>query len=385
MKLYGRKSYSFEFENEDDRAQALEMGNFHIASQLFLVRPWKLFVEADLKNMETLPIWVLFKKVPEELRDDDGYSRIASAIGEPLFTDRKTEMKANPEYARICIEVKASSSFPKMVPVVVDKRRVFHIDVEYNWKPPNCKHCKVFGHNEQNCSRAPKSTIWVQKAQDKGKLTAEGTSNENGEGAMAGAPEKQIEQGKEKGPPREGTIESEAIGEPTSVGNGEIGEHSEKWITPGKNQTFRRTKSPGRVGQRMVTTVSYDKEGHNQKEVGRGLVGGAGGVRRSTRISSPPPPAKESKGADNEASSISDSDNEENKEIELEQARRSVLDKEIALVQARRKQLKEGVPLSSKKGGKKNKAAWMNQRTTPPITREDDEPLINFLMDVQKG
>ncbi|KAL5724191.1 hypothetical protein ACHQM5_007483 [Ranunculus cassubicifolius] len=176
IKLYGQKSFSFEFDDENDRAQALEYGNFHIASQIFLVRPWKLFVEADLKNLETLPIWVIFKNMPEELWDKKGFSRVASAVGEPLFTDRKTESKTRAEYARICIEVKATSNFPTVVPIVVDKKKVFKVAVEYNWRPPRCKLCKIFGHCEETCSKQQQNnqpTVWIQKE------TAQTTSHMN--------------------------------------------------------------------------------------------------------------------------------------------------------------------------------------------------------------
>ncbi|KAL5723715.1 hypothetical protein ACHQM5_007081 [Ranunculus cassubicifolius] len=161
MKAYGKKSYSFQFDDEEDRAQALETGNFHIASQLLLVRPWKLFIEQDIKNMETIPIWVLFKNIPEELWDEVGFSRLGSAIGEPLFTDRKTELMNRTDTARICIEVRATSTFPETVPVVVDKKKVFKIPVEYNWRPQSCKSCKVFGHS---CVSI-KAQQWVQKEQ----------------------------------------------------------------------------------------------------------------------------------------------------------------------------------------------------------------------------
>ncbi|KAL5710240.1 hypothetical protein ACHQM5_020829 [Ranunculus cassubicifolius] len=165
MKFYGKKSFSFEFANDDDKAQALEIGNFYIASQPFIVRPWKLFIEADLKNLDTLPIWALFKDIPEELRDADGYSRLASEIGTPLYTDRKTELKGG-DYARICIDVKASSKFPTVVPVVVDKVKVFKVAVTYNWKPPKCPHCLIFGHDENNCPKhrqVKPITVWVSK------------------------------------------------------------------------------------------------------------------------------------------------------------------------------------------------------------------------------
>lgn len=43
--------FPFEFTDREDIEKVLEIGCFHIASQLFIVRPWQLLVEAELKKM----------------------------------------------------------------------------------------------------------------------------------------------------------------------------------------------------------------------------------------------------------------------------------------------------------------------------------------------
>ncbi|KAF5188199.1 hypothetical protein FRX31_022213, partial [Thalictrum thalictroides] len=73
MKVYGESMFSFEFRSEEDRKQVLEMGSLHIASQLFILRPWKLFIEAEFNDLKTIPIWVVMKKFPMELWDDEGW------------------------------------------------------------------------------------------------------------------------------------------------------------------------------------------------------------------------------------------------------------------------------------------------------------------------
>ncbi|KAF5176005.1 hypothetical protein FRX31_034406 [Thalictrum thalictroides] len=46
MQAYGDTKFTFKFGNDEEKRSVLEIGSFHIASQLFIVRPWKLFVEA---------------------------------------------------------------------------------------------------------------------------------------------------------------------------------------------------------------------------------------------------------------------------------------------------------------------------------------------------
>lgn len=42
------------FVSEEDREKVLETGCCHVASQLFVVRPWQLFVEAELEAIRTI-------------------------------------------------------------------------------------------------------------------------------------------------------------------------------------------------------------------------------------------------------------------------------------------------------------------------------------------
>lgn len=61
LKSFGQVSYSFELKTEEDRETVLSIGSVYIASQLMLIRPWKIFAEADLQNRSTIPIWVLLR------------------------------------------------------------------------------------------------------------------------------------------------------------------------------------------------------------------------------------------------------------------------------------------------------------------------------------
>lgn len=105
MKTFGERMLSFEFVTEEDRVRVLELGCLHIVSQLFVVRPWQLFVEAELEEMKTIPIWVIVKRFPMELWDEEGFSVVGSAVGNPLFTNTLTEKRRRTSRARICMEI----------------------------------------------------------------------------------------------------------------------------------------------------------------------------------------------------------------------------------------------------------------------------------------
>ncbi|KAF5196916.1 hypothetical protein FRX31_013498 [Thalictrum thalictroides] len=121
------------------------MGSLHIASQLFILRPWKLFVEAEFNDLKTIPVWVVMKKFPMELWDDEGFDRVASTIGTPLFVDKLTETMARTSYARVCVEIDTKCTYPDHATVVLDEKRTFKIPFEYNWKPQRCTRVMCLG------------------------------------------------------------------------------------------------------------------------------------------------------------------------------------------------------------------------------------------------
>ncbi|KAF5179796.1 hypothetical protein FRX31_030617, partial [Thalictrum thalictroides] len=166
MRPYGDKMFTFEFQNEEDRSSVLEKGNIHVASQLVVIRPRKLFVETEGEELKTIYIWVVFKNFPMDLWDAKGFSMVGSSVGHPLFTNRITEERQRTSYARICIEVDTKCKFPKETTIVLDQKKVVKIPIEYNWKPTRCMKCDVFGHYEKTCPKSkpmPKQNMWVQR------------------------------------------------------------------------------------------------------------------------------------------------------------------------------------------------------------------------------
>lgn len=132
MKPYGERCFSSEFYSNDDK-EVLETGCFHIASQLFVVRLWQLFVEVELEDMKSIPIWVILKKFPMELWDDEGFSIVGCSVGIPLFTDRLTKERKRASYARIYVEIDTRCKYHNSVTVVVDDRKAYSLPIEYNW------------------------------------------------------------------------------------------------------------------------------------------------------------------------------------------------------------------------------------------------------------
>nr|GEX20262.1 hypothetical protein [Tanacetum cinerariifolium] len=110
------------------------------------------------------------------LIQSDGLSLIGTKIGTPMMLDSYTnsmclESWERSSYARILIEINACNNFSdNMVMVVPNIKGTGYtketIRVEYEWKPPRCSTCLIFGHSLDDC---PKALKRVMNRMDKGK------------------------------------------------------------------------------------------------------------------------------------------------------------------------------------------------------------------------
>lgn len=144
MTLHGDSTFVFEFSSDEDRQAVLEQGHVYIASRLFTIRPWYPMVEKMVEDLKTIPVWFTLKKILTFMWNQNGIGIIASYLGIPLMTDKKTLERSRMNFARVCMEIDTSCDFPSEIPVVIDGVETFTVTVECSWKPPKCNGCKTF-------------------------------------------------------------------------------------------------------------------------------------------------------------------------------------------------------------------------------------------------
>lgn len=83
MTLNGDSIFIIEFDLEEDKVIAMEIGSVFISGRLFVIRPWHLFIEHSVQEMKTIPIWLNLYNIPTHLWNVKGISRIASVLGFP--------------------------------------------------------------------------------------------------------------------------------------------------------------------------------------------------------------------------------------------------------------------------------------------------------------
>ncbi|GJS60624.1 retrotransposon protein, putative, ty1-copia subclass [Tanacetum coccineum] len=94
---------------------------------------------------------------------EDGLSDIAMKLGTPLMLDSYTsdmclQSWGRSSYAKVMIKLWADMELKDNLVVAMPKiMREGHytctVRVEYEWKPPRCSCCKVFGHTQEECPK----------------------------------------------------------------------------------------------------------------------------------------------------------------------------------------------------------------------------------------
>nr|GEV46204.1 reverse transcriptase domain-containing protein [Tanacetum cinerariifolium] len=103
-----------------------------------------------------LPLWVRLRILPLEAWSTKGISALASRLGTLLIIDQITTNmyklgNGRVRFARILIDVEATKGLPDKIEIVYKNKDgdVFckkSVNVNYDWAPPICSYCNVFGH-----------------------------------------------------------------------------------------------------------------------------------------------------------------------------------------------------------------------------------------------
>lgn len=138
--------FLFEFQDEATKRRVLESGPYFFSRRYLVLKDWRRMLVPSTEHPSTIPAWIKIHKLPLECWTEDGFSRIASAIGKPLYVDKATERQQRLDFARVCVEIDAADDHPTEIQISLNGESVV-VALEYQWMPPVCQICKVFGHS----------------------------------------------------------------------------------------------------------------------------------------------------------------------------------------------------------------------------------------------
>ncbi|KAJ9536622.1 hypothetical protein OSB04_un000171 [Centaurea solstitialis] len=139
----------------------------------FFLLPWDPTRGISKPQHTSCPLWVKIHNIPLVAFNNEGISRIASALGILIRMDACTSSMCDkswgrPGFAKVLIDVWAVGELKRELQIVIPSLSggndtTVILKVEYLWEPIQCTHCMVFGHRTSSC---PKAAI-IKK--DKGK------------------------------------------------------------------------------------------------------------------------------------------------------------------------------------------------------------------------
>ncbi|KAL0929167.1 hypothetical protein M5K25_001111 [Dendrobium thyrsiflorum] len=129
-------------------------GAWFIFGKPFIFQRWSSHFSPKREEFTSVPIWVKIHDLPLCCWTPVGISKIATKIGQPLAVDALTASKSRLTYARVCVQVDSSASFPDFIPITV-VGKLFNLQIQYEWRPTICHICKSFNHQANACPSNP--------------------------------------------------------------------------------------------------------------------------------------------------------------------------------------------------------------------------------------
>ncbi|GJW48393.1 zf-CCHC domain-containing protein [Tanacetum coccineum] len=155
--------FLFKFASKVDLEKVLERGPWMISKSPIILSKWSPYVSMTSKEVTKVPVWIKMRKVPVIAYSEDGLSLIATQVGKPMMLDAFTSYMCNESwgrisYARALVEISADTDLKTEVSMAIpneegDGHTREVIGVEYEWKPPHCTDCKIFGHSHDTCPK----------------------------------------------------------------------------------------------------------------------------------------------------------------------------------------------------------------------------------------
>ncbi|XP_022007739.1 uncharacterized protein LOC110907006 [Helianthus annuus] len=155
--------FFFKFSDEKGMKEVLEGGPWLIKNTPFLLNAWSPTTILKKDDIKKVAVWVKIHNVPLAAYSDDGLSMLATKLGTPKMLDSYTAQMCSDawgrsSFARALIELSAEEEIKEdlkiAIPMVDGEGYVKEtMKVEYEWRPPRCETCKVFGHQFSECPK----------------------------------------------------------------------------------------------------------------------------------------------------------------------------------------------------------------------------------------
>nr|XP_016491468.1 PREDICTED: uncharacterized protein LOC107811113 [Nicotiana tabacum] len=97
--------YVFRFTTVEERDAVMQAGPYSYHNKPFILQNWKRDFHFDPKCITTIPLWIHLPSLSAGYWTTDALSKVATAVGLPLYTDKFTADLNKISYARVLVKV----------------------------------------------------------------------------------------------------------------------------------------------------------------------------------------------------------------------------------------------------------------------------------------
>ncbi|XP_019265997.1 PREDICTED: uncharacterized protein LOC109243506 [Nicotiana attenuata] len=144
--LHDEGYYVVRFNSITDMHIVYYAGPYTLSNRSIILKPWTTDFDFSKEFPTEIPLWVKFPNLPINCWGSKSLSRIASALGTPVFADECTTKQTRISFARMLVEINISRPLLDEITVVDPKGKYFQQTVTHDWKPEFCGVCQVVGH-----------------------------------------------------------------------------------------------------------------------------------------------------------------------------------------------------------------------------------------------
>nr|XP_043637821.1 receptor like protein kinase S.2-like [Erigeron canadensis] len=168
--------FYFTFNTELGLKHVFESSPWFFNDIPILLKRWQPSCWFEKPVPTKVSLWVNIYDMPAILWNYEIISHIVSVIGVPIAIDTYTtemcEKKTDRAvFARILVEINADQEVPRFVEAeIMGTIRRFRL--EFNWIPPKCLHCKIFGHTFFECGVRRRTATAYRNGSKDGKGTS---------------------------------------------------------------------------------------------------------------------------------------------------------------------------------------------------------------------
>lgn len=126
--------------------EILYNGSYTINNKPIILKVWTTDFSLEKAFLTSIPLWVKFSNLPMTCWSKGSLSRIACAVGKPIYADKRTTNQTRISFARMLIEVNITNPLPNEIIIKEPNGKQIKQVIIYDWKPKYCPKCSMVGH-----------------------------------------------------------------------------------------------------------------------------------------------------------------------------------------------------------------------------------------------